>query len=71
YEILYLGIGLLIIGYIFANEFRIGGMGKDFSDNLGVKYEEIINIGVLMSGRLRGLVVVRVGRLGFLGSIVG
>ena len=42
YEILYLSIPLLIITYIFANHFTIAGMGKDFSHNLGVNYEQIV-----------------------------
>lgn len=32
YEILYLSIPLLILTYIFANQFTIAGMGKDFSN---------------------------------------
>ena len=44
YEILYLSIPLLIITYIFANHFTIAGMGKDFSHNLGVNYEQIVRI---------------------------
>ena len=40
YEILYLSIPLLLLTYIFANHFTIAGMGKDFSNNLGVNYEK-------------------------------
>ena len=59
YEILYLAIPLLIIAYIFANHFTIAGMGKDFSHNLGVKYEQIINIALLITATLPflGLIV--------------
>ena len=70
YEILYLVIPLLIIAYIFANHFTIAGMGKDFSHNLGVKYEQIINIALLITATLTALVVVTVGTLPFLGLIV-
>ena len=70
YEILYLAIPLLIIAYIFANHFTIAGMGKDFSHNLGVKYEQIINIALLITATLTALVVVTVGTLPFLGLIV-
>ena len=65
YEILYLAIPLLIIAYIFANHFTIAGMGKDFSHNLGVKYEQIINIALLITATLTALVVVTVGTLPF------
>ena len=39
YEILYLSIPLLALTYLFANHFTIVGMGKDFTNNLGLSYE--------------------------------
>ena len=65
YEILYLSIPLLILTYIFANHFTIAGMGKDFSNNLGVNYEKIINIGLFITATITALVVVTVGTLPF------
>ncbi|WP_261721799.1 ABC transporter permease [Staphylococcus equorum] len=70
YEILYLSIPLLILTYIFANQFTIAGMGKDFSNNLGVNYERIINVGLFITATITALVVVTVGTLPFLGLIV-
>ncbi|MGK8295043.1 ABC transporter permease [Staphylococcus arlettae] len=70
YEILYLSIPLLILTYIFANHFTIAGMGKDFSNNLGVNYDRIINLGLFISATITALVVVTVGTLPFLGLIV-
>ena len=45
-------------------------MGKDFSHNLGVSYEKIINIALFITAALTALVVVTVGTLPFLGLIV-
>ncbi|MBL7565748.1 ABC transporter permease [Staphylococcus saccharolyticus] len=70
YEVLYLTISLLILAFIFANHFTIAGMGKDFSHNLGVSYEKIINIALFITAMLTALVVVTVGTLPFLGLIV-
>lgn len=70
YEILYLSIPLLIITYIFANHFTIAGMGKDFSHNLGVNYEQIVRIALFITASITALVVVTVGTLPFLGLIV-
>ena len=70
YEILYLSIPLLVLTYIFANQFTIAGMGKDFSNNLGVNYEKIINVGLFITAAITALVVVTVGTLPFLGLIV-
>ncbi|OHQ01287.1 iron ABC transporter permease [Staphylococcus sp. HMSC064A01] len=70
YEILYLSTPLLIITYIFANHFTIAGMGKDFSHNLGVNYEQIVRIALFITASITALVVVTVGTLPFLGLIV-
>ncbi|AVQ35051.1 ABC transporter permease [Staphylococcus kloosii] len=70
YEILYLSVPLLFLTYIFANHFTIAGMGKDFSSNLGVNYEKIVNIGLFISAIITAIVVVTVGTLPFLGLIV-
>ena len=70
YEVLYLSIPLLILTYIFANQFTIAGMGRDFSKNLGLNYEWIMNIGLFITATMTALVVVTVGTLPFLGLIV-
>ena len=70
YEVLYLSIPFLLIIYIFANHFTIAGMGKDFSHNLGVNYEKIINIALFITATITALVVVTVGTLPFLRLIV-
>lgn len=70
YEVLYLSIPLLIVTYIFANYFTIAGMGKDFSQNLGVNYDRIMMFGLTITATMTALVVVTVGTLPFLGLIV-
>lgn len=70
YEVLYLSIPLLILTYVFANQFTIAGMGRDFSKNLGVNYDVIMNVGLFITATITALVVVTVGTLPFLGLIV-
>ncbi len=70
YEVLYLSIPLLVMTYVFANQFTIAGMGRDFSKNLGLNYDLIINIGLFITATITALVVVTVGTLPFLGLIV-
>ncbi|MCO4347186.1 ABC transporter permease [Staphylococcus agnetis] len=70
YEILYLSLPLLVMTYLFANQFTIAGMGRDFSKNLGLNYDLIINIGLFITATITTLVVVTVGTLPFLGLIV-
>lgn len=70
YEVLYFSIPLLILTYVFANQFTIAGMGRDFSKNLGLNYDVIMNIGLFITATITALVVVTVGTLPFLGLIV-
>ncbi|MDT3802234.1 iron chelate uptake ABC transporter family permease subunit, partial [Staphylococcus aureus] len=70
YEILYLSIPLLALTYLFANHFTIVGMGKDFTNNLGLSYEKLINIALFITATITALVVVTVGTLPFLGLVI-
>jgi iron complex transport system permease protein len=70
YELLYIGIPFLLIGYIYANQFTIAGMGKDFSKNLGITYDRIVNLGLVVVAMITSVVTVTVGLLPFLDLIV-
>ena len=70
YEILYLSIPLLALTYLFANHFTIVGMGKDFTNNLGLSYEKLINVALFITATITALVVVTVGTLPFLGLVI-
>ena len=70
YELLYLGVPLLIVALFYANKFTIVGMGKDFSKNLGINYECILNIGLIIVSLVTVTVVVTVGSIPFIGLII-
>ncbi|WP_275339230.1 ABC transporter permease [Staphylococcus delphini] len=70
YETLYISVPLLILAFVFANQFTIAGMGKSFSVNLGLHYEKVVNIGLVIASIITALVVVTVGMMPFLGLIV-
>lgn len=70
YELLYLGIPFLILGYFYADKFTIAGMGKDFSKNLGLNHEKIVNLGLAVVSMITAVVTVTVGGLPFLDLIV-
>ncbi|WP_257348683.1 ABC transporter permease [Pseudalkalibacillus decolorationis] len=70
YELLYFSIPAVIIAYIFANRFTIAGMGEDFSTNLGLKYKQVVNIGLIIVALVSSVVVLTVGTLPFLGLII-
>lgn len=70
YEIVYLVVPLVIIAFVFANHFNIVGMGKDFSENLGVNYNLVLFMGLSIAAMITASVVVVVGSISYIGLIV-
>ncbi|HHY22142.1 MAG TPA: ABC transporter permease [Bacilli bacterium] len=70
YEILYISIPLMVLAYLFANQFTVAGMGEDFSKNLGLNYKRVVNIGLVLVALLTSAVVLTVGMIPFLGLII-
>lgn len=70
YEILYVGIPLIVIAYVYADRFTIAGLGDTFSTNLGLNYNHVVNVGLIIVAAISATVVLTVGSLPFLGLIV-
>lgn len=70
YELLYVGIPALAIAFLYANKFTIAGMGEDFAINLGVNYNIIVNIGIMIVSLITSVVVITVGVVPFIGLII-
>ena len=48
YELLYLSIPLMAIAFFYAHKFTVVGMGEDFATNLGLDYNKIVNLGLII-----------------------
>ena len=70
YELMFISVPLLLIAYFYANKFTIAGMGEDFSKSLGLKYRQVVNIGLIISALVTASVVLSVGVIPFLGLII-
>ncbi len=70
YEIVYLVVPLVIIAFIYANHFNIVGMGKDFSQNLGVNYRFVMFLGLTIAAVITASIIVVVGSISYIGLIV-
>jgi iron complex transport system permease protein len=70
YELLYISIPFLIIAFFYANKFTVAGMGEDFSTNLGVNYNKVVNTGLVIVALATSLVIITVGRIPFLDLII-
>lgn len=70
YEMLYITIPLIILAYMYASKFTIAGMGEDFATNLGLDYNKIINLGLIIISIVTVSIVITVGNIPFIGLIV-
>lgn len=70
YELLYISIPLIVIAFLYANKFTVAGMGEDFSANLGLNYNGVVNMGIGIVALISSLVIITVGRIPFLGLII-
>lgn len=70
YEIVWLVVPLVILAFLFANHFNIVGMGKDFSNNLGVNYNLVLFWGLTIAAMITASIVVIVGSISYIGLIV-
>ncbi|AYD04444.1 ABC transporter permease [Neorhizobium sp. NCHU2750] len=70
YETLWVAFALTIAAYIAADRFTVAGMGEEFSTNLGLNYQRIMAIGLVIVSMVTASVVVTAGVVPFLGLIV-
>lgn len=70
YELVWLAVPLVIVAFVFANYFNIVGMGKDFSQNLGVNYKLILFLGLTIAAMITASVVTIVGQISYIGLII-
>lgn len=70
YELLWLGAGCTLAGYIAANRFTLLGLGRNYSINLGINYRAILLLGLTVVSLISSVTIVTVGVIPFLGLIV-
>ena len=70
YELIYIGIPFFVLAYIYTDKFTIVGIGKDFSDNLGLNREKITFIGLIIVSVITASIVVTIGTIPYVGLII-
>ncbi len=70
YELIYISIPLIIIAILYANKFTVAGMGEDFAKNLGMDYEKVVNLGLVIIALVTVSVVITAGNIPYIGLIV-
>lgn len=70
YELLYIGIPLAALTYMYANKFTIACMGKDFAHELGLNHAQIMTIGLSLAALMTSVVTITVGNLPFVDLVI-
>ena len=70
YELIYIGIPFFVLAYIYTDKFTIVGIGKNFSDNLGLNRDKITFIGLIIVSVITASIVVTIGTIPYVGLII-
>lgn len=70
YELLWIGLGCAVLAYVAADRFTVAGMGKDFTTNLGLNYQRVMVLGLVIVSLVSASVLVTAGSIPFLGLII-
>lgn len=70
FSMLYIVIIPLIISVLYATKFSIIGMGQDFAKNLGLNYNRVVFLGLVIISLISAATFVAVGPLPFIGLII-
>lgn len=70
YELLWIAAVLAGMAYVVADQFAIAGMGREASLNLGLKYDQVVLLGLGIVSIVSAVTIVTVGMIAFVGLIV-
>lgn len=70
YELLWLALGCTLLIYLYADRFTLAGMGKSFTVNLGLNYQAVLFLGLLLVSVIAAMTVTTAGMIPFLGLVV-
>jgi len=70
FTVVYIVAAPLFLSVIYASKFSIIGMGEDFAKNLGLHYNRVVFIGLVIVALISAATYVSVGHLPFIGLII-
>ncbi len=70
FELIYFVIVALVLAFAYAKAFTIASVGESFATNLGVNYQKIVNVGLIITAVVSASVVIVVGSIPFLGLVI-
>jgi len=70
FTLVYIVLVPLFISVLFATKFSIIGLGQDFAKNLGINYNRVVFLGLIIVALISASTFVAVGPLPFIGLII-
>lgn len=70
YELLWLTGLMAVLVYILADRLSIAGLGRSISTSLGVSYERMVWLALMLVAMITAIVVVTIGQIPFIGLVV-
>ncbi|MDR1612378.1 MAG: iron chelate uptake ABC transporter family permease subunit [Planctomycetota bacterium] len=70
YELLYAGIPVAAVTYLYANKFTIAGMGGDFARGLGLNHRQLTTLGLSLAALTTSVVTISVGAIPFIDLVI-
>lgn len=70
YEMLYVSVPFMALGYLYADRFTIAGMGKSVTTSLGLNHRAVMRMGLVIVAMISSVTIVGVGNIPFLGLVV-
>lgn len=70
YEMIYIILPVIVVSYLFAHRFTVLGMGQDMASSLGLNYNSLVVIGLILVAITVSATVITVGAIPFIGLVV-
>lgn len=70
YEVIYILLPLFLVCYLYANRFTIVGFGKDFTSNIGINYQLVISVGLILTSIMVITTMLTVGSIPFIDLVI-
>ena len=70
FDLVYIVVVPLIVSVVYATKFSIIGLGEDFAKNLGLNYNRVVGLGLVIIALISASTFVAVGPLPFIGLII-
>ncbi|WAP66948.1 ABC transporter permease [Jiella pelagia] len=70
YELLWIGFVLCALALFAADRFTLAGLGREVSVNLGLAYERVVALGLIIVSLIAAVTVATVGAIPFVGLVV-